>query len=400
MKTIVTSRRVGIMGGTFDPIHYGHLMLAEQIKNSFYLDEVIFMPVGKPYHKQNSLGASGKARLKMTTLAIQGNLSFSVSDIEVKREKPTYTIDTIRALKSGVLSQDEIFFITGADAIYYLDQWKDFDDLKTMVTFIGATRPGVEMSVLLEKMAYLVSRGAKVELCTISALAISSTEIRSRIQSEKTVKYLLPDSVDDYIEKKGLYKSHHPHYHQLKKLMKKTLSKYRYAHSINTSKMCRQLAHIHGENVEYAELAGLCHDYMKELDNHKSMDFIEKLSIEKDICILNNPNLAHGEIAAGILCEEGLITESEILNAIRWHTYGNENMSKLDKIVFLADVIEPSRNFEGIERIRHLAIQNLDQAVLAYLDQSEAYLKSENKAIHQNAVKLRRNIRNEGEICI
>lgn len=399
MKTIVTSRRIGIMGGTFDPIHYGHLMLAEQIKNSFYLDEILFIPVGRPYHKQNTLGANAKARLKMTTLAVQDNPSFSVSDIEVKREMPTYTVDTIKTLKSGVLSQDEIFFITGADAIYYLDQWKDFDHLKTMVTFIGATRPGVEMSVLHEKVEYLVSCGARVELCTISALAISSTEIRERIQTEKTVKYLLPDAVVDYIEKKGLYKSHHPKYDSLKKLMKTSLSKYRYNHSINTSKICRKLAHIHGENIEYAELAGLCHDYMKELDNSSSLELIEKYKIEKDFCIINNPNLAHGEIAAEVLCEEGLITEIEILNAIRWHTYGHETMAKLDKIVFIADVIEPSRSFEGIERIRHLAYQNLDQAVLTYLDQSEAYLKSSNKAIHQNAVKLRRNITNEGEIC-
>lgn len=397
MTNKVTSRRIGIMGGTFDPIHYGHLMIAEQIRNTLYLDEIIFIPAGEPYHKKSTLRASKKQRLKMTKLATKTNPYFSVSDIEVKRDKPTYTIDTILELKRGIYAHDTLYFITGADALLYLDQWKHFDALIEQVHFIAASRPGIDSHELMSKVATLREMGASIEVAHISELAISSTDIRERMEREMSIRYLLPDSVASYIEKRGIYQTHRPEYEKMKKRLKAQLNPKLYAHCVATSKMARRLAYIHGADFTAAELAGLCHDYVKEMDNVRALHHIERFEIHLDPSIMNHPNTAHGEIAACLLKEELLIKDEAVLDAIRWHTYGHEEMSLLSKIVFLADVVEPNRSFNGVEDIRHLAYEDIDKAVLEYLHQSEVYLAKQSKPMHGNTKKLKSVLLRKGE---
>lgn len=204
---IQKGKKLGIMGGTFDPIHYGHLMLAEQIRTSFNLDQIIFIPAGNPPHKRTSKAASKENRYAMTLLATASNPHFVVSDIEIKKEQVTYSIDTVSELKQALSPQDELYFITGADAIVLLDSWKDYQSLAQMVTFVGATRPGVDTEYLNGKIEELREKcQAKIELCYITALAISSTEIRERVQEEKSIKYLLPENVEHYIYKESLYR--------------------------------------------------------------------------------------------------------------------------------------------------------------------------------------------------
>ncbi len=395
MKRIVTAKRIGIMGGTFDPIHYGHLMLAEQIRNSFYLDEIVFIPVGIPSHKSDDTGATKADRLKMTKLAIKSNPYFTVSDIEIRRDKPTYTIDTLTELKNSIYAHDALFFITGADAILYLDKWKNYKELIHMVTFIGASRPGVDFDVLDDKLKALRRDGAQVEICHIPALAISSTDIRARIRNERSIKYLLPESVEHHIEKKGLYRPHHPQYAAMRRYLKRHLSPHRFEHSVATAQVARKLAYRHGECPENAEMAGLSHDYAKEFDNRETLALIDAFGIEREPCIVENPNLAHGEVAAVLLQRDGWIEETAILDAIRWHTYGHPEMSVLAKIIYLADIIEPSRNFEGVETIRHLAMENLNQAILEYIRQSTAFLGEAHKPMHKNAMRLKRTLLDE-----
>ncbi len=202
------NRKIGIMGGTFDPIHYGHLMLAEQIRTSFELDQILFIPAGNPPHKSANHKAVKMHRYMMTLLATASNLNFTVSDIEIKRDDVTYTIDTIKALKEKMSPEDELYFITGADAIILLDTWKNYRELVKYVKFIGATRPGIDEVLLAEKIGELSNDlGAHIELCSVPALAISSTDIRLRVGEGKSIKYLLPETVEHYIYKEGLYKN-------------------------------------------------------------------------------------------------------------------------------------------------------------------------------------------------
>lgn len=200
--------RFGIMGGSFDPIHYGHLMLAEQIRTQFHLDKVFFIPVGNAPHKESGRMTDKLQRYEMTVLATMTNPGFSVSRIEIDSDTVSYTINTVKKLKEQLEEEDTLYFITGADAIIELETWKDFKDLLGICKFIGATRPGIDKSKMISKIDELKSLyGADISITSVPALAISSTDIRDRVRDGQSIRYLLPESVEHYIYKKDLYKN-------------------------------------------------------------------------------------------------------------------------------------------------------------------------------------------------
>jgi nicotinate-nucleotide adenylyltransferase len=198
-------RRLGIMGGTFDPIHYGHLVTAEGARYAFGLERVIFIPSGRPPHKTGNMVSNPLDRYEMTCMAIASNPYFCASAIEVERPGPSYTIDTVRAVMKQYPGA-KIYFITGADALLEIFNWKDFDALILICNFVAATRPGYRLFELKEKIAFLPP-GLKqnISYMEVPALAISSTDIRQRVHDGRPVKYLLPESVEDYIKKNRLY---------------------------------------------------------------------------------------------------------------------------------------------------------------------------------------------------
>lgn len=388
-------RRIGIMGGTFDPIHYGHLMLAEQIRTGFFLDEIIFIPVGRAPHKTLSDITDKNHRYEMTKLAISSNPNFSVSDIEIVKEGVTYTVDTIREIKETLSPEDALYFITGADALLLLESWKDYGELIKMVYFIGATRPGVDNEALSKKINHLeTSYEVHIELSYVPALAISSTDIRNRIAREKSIKYLLPESVEQYISDHFLYKKHHTAFDNINTYLKNSLSSKRYKHSLGTANTARKLAIHYNADPLKAEFTGLCHDLAKEIKKEKMLKYIDQFSIYKDPCIINQPNLAHGEVAAGVLNTQFGIEDNEILEAIKWHTYGCEHMQLLSKIIYMADIIEPSRTFDSVDELRRLAFINLDAAILKFNENCERYMNSSGQIKHENTEKMLTVIRN------
>jgi nicotinate-nucleotide adenylyltransferase len=190
--------RLGVMGGTFDPVHHGHLVAASEVASEFGLDEVIFVPTGKPSFKQQQDVTLPEHRYLMTVIATASNPQFTVSRVDIDRQGLTYTADTLRdlALQRG---EADFFFITGADALEQILTWKDADELFTMAHFVGVTRPGHPL-----KVDGLPSE--HVSVLEIPALAISSTDIRARAQAGKPVWYLVPDGVVQYIAKYGLYR--------------------------------------------------------------------------------------------------------------------------------------------------------------------------------------------------
>lgn len=196
--------KIGLMGGSFDPIHNGHLVLAEQVRTRFQMDKIIFIPSGNPPHKEAV--ASKDHRYNMAALAIEDNAFFELSRIELDHEDKTYTINTVRRLKDEYGDETEVFFITGADAIIDLPTWKEFDTLLGMCKFIGSTRPGIENVELREKIDSLVkNHKADITVTEVPALAISSTDIRRRVKYNLSIKYLLPAKTEAYIYKHNLY---------------------------------------------------------------------------------------------------------------------------------------------------------------------------------------------------
>jgi len=195
-----TPRRVGVMGGTFDPIHHGHLVAASEVQSWFGLDEVVFVPTGQPYQKADRDVSAAEHRYLMTVIATASNPRFRVSRVDIDRGGPTYTIDTLRDLHAE-LPDAELYFITGADALGDILGWRDPEQLFELAHFVGCTRPGYDMdSSTLEGMP-----ADRLTIVEIPALAISSTDCRARTAKGEPVWYLVPDGVVQYIAKHRLY---------------------------------------------------------------------------------------------------------------------------------------------------------------------------------------------------
>jgi nicotinate-nucleotide adenylyltransferase len=193
------TQRIGIMGGTFDPIHHGHLVAASEVASLFELDEVIFVPTGEPWQKAQRQVSPAEHRYLMAVIATASNPRFWVSRVDIDRGGPTYTVDTIRDIAAQRPDAD-LFFITGADALAQILSWKDGDQAIRLATFIGVNRPGYELTA-----DHLPTDS--VTLLDVPAMAISSTDCRARVRSGHPVWYLVPDGVVQYISKHGLYRT-------------------------------------------------------------------------------------------------------------------------------------------------------------------------------------------------
>lgn len=202
----MSGRRIGIMGGTFDPIHYGHLVTAEAARENYNLERVVFVPSGHPPHKDTRSVSDFWHRYLMVMLAITSNPFFEVSRLEHDRGGYTYTVDTIREFRRISGENTELFFITGADAILEILTWKDPEEMFRMCRFIAATRPGYDLQQLNNVLDVLGDfyRGA-VSVLEIPMLSISSSDIRMRVKKGASIKYLVPDMVYYYIAQNGLY---------------------------------------------------------------------------------------------------------------------------------------------------------------------------------------------------
>jgi nicotinate-nucleotide adenylyltransferase len=191
--------RLGVMGGTFDPIHHGHLVAASEVQSRFELDEVVFVPTGIPWQKGEREVSSAEDRYLMTVIATASNPRFSTSRVDIERRTPTFTVDTLTDLRTQ-FPRHEMFFITGADALAQILSWKRVDELFGLAHLVGVTRPGFRLDG-----KHLPDRA--VSLVEVPAMTISSTDCRERVGRGQPVWYLVPDGVVQYISKRGLYRS-------------------------------------------------------------------------------------------------------------------------------------------------------------------------------------------------
>lgn len=195
-------QRIGVMGGTFDPIHNGHLVAASEVADRFDLDFVLFVPTGEPWQKRGRKVSHSEDRYLMTVIATASNPQFSVSRVDIDRPGATYTVDTLRDLKV-IYPNADLFFITGADALQKIMTWRDWEEMFDAATFVGVTRPGIHLSA--EDLEGIDA--SRLHLIEIPAMAISSTDCRKRAEEGRPVWYLVPDGVVQYIAKRGLYQS-------------------------------------------------------------------------------------------------------------------------------------------------------------------------------------------------
>lgn len=358
--------KIGIMGGTFNPIHSGHLKIAAAAKSEYHLDRVIFLTSGNPPHKRDKNILDAKIRHIMVKRAISGIDGFVPCDYEVNRTEYSYSVNTLRHFKE-IMPNDELFFIIGGDSLRDFHKWYMPEEILKLCTLLVYDRAGGEISSDFA----LAIHGERID--------ISSTQIRTAIENNGDISGLVPRSVLEFINRNNIYRKKLGFCEQLKTL----LTPERYAHSLGVMETAAELAKIHGADVEKAKIAGLLHDNAKNLDN--IFDRCRDLEVELDQFEQSCPPLVHAKLGAETAKIEFYVTDTEILEAIRWHTIGKPGMSLLEKIIFVADLTEPGRTFPDAFLLRELSRKNLDKAVAECIKSTIEVNKKRGNPIHPNS---------------
>ncbi len=367
----------GIMGGTFDPVHNGHLMMAEAARNQLGLDEVLFIPDGDPPHKAEQAGALD--RLRMVELAVADREGFRALDLEVLRAGQTFTVDTLEQL-SEKYPCDRFFFIVGADTLMVIESWRNFPRVASLLSGVAcAPRSAVPTDDTSRQSARLMEKyGLAVTMLDMGPVEISSTSVRYAVARGLPVGEMAPERVLDYIRDHALYLD--PVLTQLQK----TLSKERYRHTLGVEKTAVELAVLYGEDVEKARLAALLHDCARCLDSGEMRRLVGNRMGNTTLRAL-----MHAPAGATLARQKYGVEDHAILSAIRWHTTGHEGMTRLEKIVYLADFIEPNRpDYPGLSELRAEAFRDLDRAVRLAAENTMRYVRARGLKPDENTMKM------------
>ena len=378
----LSRRRIGLLGGTFDPVHFGHLRLAEACREALQLEEIWFIPAALPPHKDWRISPYEKRR-RWLEQALAGKDWCRILDIERQREGKSYTYHTLKALRKQE-PHCEFYFLTGADSLEKLDTWYRWQDILDLCHFVATSRPGYGGQIPEKLQKEAQKRKGGILCLEIDALDISSTAVREQIALQRDIARLVPAQIIDEVKDSMEIKVE-----GYKELLKKRLSVKRYNHSIGVANTSAKLAGMFNGDIERAYLAGLLHDYARELSNSQLLELAMEHDLSHDEVELLQPNLLHGPVGAWLLQEQGIITDEQILNAIRWHTTGHPNMDQLSRIVYIADYIEPNRDFPGVDALRQIAHRDLDLGMLAGLDHTLNFLIQKGGFIHPWSVAVR-----------
>lgn len=364
MENLKKYNKIGIMGGTFDPIHNQHLYIANTALTRLDLDIILFIPTGKMPHKNNHFVTDKTHRFNMVSLAIADNEKFFISDIETNSEIVNYTSSTLEKIKKQCNENVQLFFIIGIDSLYDLNTWKNPNIISNICTIVSFNRPNYSQSK--ENKELIEKYNFKIKMIDDISVSLSSTDIRNKIMNNESCKYLIPDNVLEYIEKHKLfsYKFDEEYIENLKIEVSKKISKKRFTHTLGVMNVAIKLAKTYGENTNNCIVASLLHDYAKEMSKEDKFRYLNKYNLYLDEYTKNNIDLSHGLIASHIAKNIFNIKNKDVINAIEFHTTGRPNMSLLEKIIYLSDSLDPNRNYKNLEHLTNLAFKNIDKALL------------------------------------
>ena len=378
-------RKIGILGGTFNPIHNGHITLANEAKRQFGLEEVWMMPSKLPPHKSHFSIRTEEERLQMVSLAVQGQEGLVASDFECKREGLTYTADTLELLHNQY--PDLMFyFIIGGDSLVDFLTWKDPSRILKYATILASSRYGIQNEKQEQALSDIMKKfpNARVFRFTIPECTESSSRIRASFYEGKSsdVRKDMPISVYDYLCAHNFYSK--VSYEELDICMRELLPTRRYYHSVGVAQLCAAYAARYNYSVEKAMIAGILHDCAKTLPDNQLVEEAAARNISCSEVAVNNGFLLHGAVGAAYAKEKYYIYDSDILSAIFWHTTGKPEMTLLEKIVFLADFLEPFRTQKStppLEVIRNVVFDDIDYAMELVLNSTIEYLKTTGRDI-------------------
>ena len=370
-------KKIGIYGGTFNPPHTGHLQAAKQAVEVLDLDLLLMIPDRIAPHKDIPAGSpTPEQRLEMLRIALAGEEKILPSDIELRREGVSYTYLTLEALKEAY-PDGELILLMGTDMFLTLDAWKEPEricELATLGVFYRGEK-GEKEKILAQKAA-LEAKGAKVELVENDIINISSTQLR-RLLAFHAADEFLPAGVGEYIRENGLYDTaaqwKNLPMEELEPIVIRLLHPNRVAHVLGCRDEAVKMAAHWGENVVDAARAGILHDNTKVLDGPQQMTLCAAYDKVLNDFSRKYPKTLHA--LTGSLVAEKIFGENEaVVQAICNHTTGRANMSTLEKIIYVADYMEPCRDFPGVEKLRELAYSDLDAALKLGLEMTLQHL--------------------------
>ena len=368
-------RSIGILSGSFDPIHLGHVRIADSFAKSVPLDEVLFIPLSSAEHRQPS--ASFNHRRAMALLATEENPTINVPDLRLKQARPS-VYDIVRRVKDSYRDA-KLFYIIGADRLQGLQYWQNAQELFALCEFLVCPRPGYNLNQLADlARAY----GAKVHIGHSGTAYPSAALVRKQIALFNDAPDMLDKKVTHYIARNGLYM---PDYENL---LKPSLNPARLQHTISVRETAVDLADIHGIPMLKASVAAMLHDSAKCMPLAALRQVAIKNRLTEDPEMLSSGALLHGSVGALIARERFGIQDEDILNAIAYHTMGRSGMSMLELCIFVADTIEPRRHpFPGLEQIRVLARTNLLSAALACFESTQQHIYATGGTYSQKSLR-------------
>ena len=390
--------KIGIYGGSFNPPHLGHMAAAESAAKYLGLDELLLIPAGIPPHKMLSADAAGaEDRLAMTRLmgeqiALDTGVKVTVSDMEIARGGKSYTADTLRILHEEH-PDDELWLLMGTDMFLTFQYWYKPDEIVRyagLCAFGRTKKDGEELFAPQRK--YLGQRfpGSRVVTMTLPNLVdVSSTELRARIPKRETDGLLAP-AVLGYIYRKHLYGTNlnleRLTLEDLRPIALSYLKAKRIPHVLGTEQTAKALAEKYGADVEKARFAALLHDSTKRLSMEEQLAMCEHYHIELDELEKKALKLLHAKTGAA-LARDVFGADDEIYNAILWHTTGKANMTLLEKVIYLADYIEPNRDFDGVEDLRKVVWEDLDKGLEMGLAMTVEEMEQMGNHVHHNTLQ-------------
>ncbi len=381
--------RIGIFGGSFNPPHLGHMLAVREFQKKLAIDKVLLVPASIPPHKQlSSNSPDSETRMKLTQLAAADLENTEVLDLELRRQGPSYTADTVEAIKAQY-PDDELYLLMGTDMFFSFEKWYCPEKITSYATLAVAHRDSDRMHSLLECAERLKTKfGAKICLIENEYLPHSSTSVRAMLAFGCAEKYLAPQVMEYIRQNKLYYVGENLKNLPFERLCEVSLSLHlakRVPHVIGCSDTAMQLALQYGENQTDAKRAGILHDITKALNAEEQLHLCEKYGIILNQFERDHPKLLHAKTGATIAKE--VFGESDaVFRAIYWHTTGKAQMSTLEKIIYLADYMEPNRDFSGVEELRFLTKTNLDHALLMGLKMSVSQLTTRGMEIDPNSL--------------
>ena len=390
--------KIGIYGGTFNPPHLGHITAAKAVFQMLELDRLLLIPAGIPPHKAMPEGsASADQRLEMTRLAgeqLDLGGKVQVLDLELKREGRSFTVDTLETLKEQY-PDDELWLLMGTDMFLTLQAWKDPEKILSLagIAAFGRTEEDTEELFAVQR-EYLCKTYPQARIFTLTipgVVEVSSTELREKLAKGEGGCLLAP-AVYGYILREGLYRTgldlKNLTLEQLRPIAMSFLKHKRIPHVLGTEQEAIRLAQAYGADVEKARRAALLHDCTKKLEMDEQLALCAKYGIELDELEQVALKLLHSKTGAAI-ARDVFGVDDEIYSAIWYHTTGRANMTLLEKIIYLADYIEPTRDFPDVDVLRKACYEDLDKGLLLGLEMSIEEMRRMGNPVHHATIEAR-----------